>query len=341
MKEVYASYDILGQNTRFESTAGQYIGFSRGYITTWVDFGEDELHMSVSPKRFSSIHAIAYKDIADVEAKRYMNLYFILLTSVLAICALLGVVWALLFVALTIWAGLGSKIQIKLNNGQTVAIYSAQGLSDAQGFAGLLKSTVDRAKRGEVVVPPENTTGDSALDLFVLRDVDSMPESCRKTWDAMLEQLHSGKSTQQLIDELCMQNNKAETMASAQVNPELFQEACRVLSPHLMADEQVFFCKDETAIGKVKEFVAFTNKRILFYYKASVHGIQYGNIYKMAYYKMFGRWYINSLPLEVNESLCPVSISNEQVGLMLAIICKKCEEQMEPEHRIVVCDSQM
>ena len=55
MNEVYVGYDVLGQNAKFVSSAGPYIRFSRGHLTTWVDLGEDELHMSESPKRFESI----------------------------------------------------------------------------------------------------------------------------------------------------------------------------------------------------------------------------------------------------------------------------------------------
>lgn len=336
MNEVYMGYDVLGKNAKFVSSAGQYIGLSRGHLTTWVDFGEDELHMSVSPKRFESIHAIPYKDIADVLVKKHINLYFIILICGLTILSLIsGTIWGLIVVALLVWAGLGSEIQITLTSGRKVFIYSCSGVSDSEDFVTLVRTAVERAKKGEVVTPPENTTGDSALDLFVMRDVN-LPEKNQESWDAMVDLLHSGKTAQQLMDELCMQQGKC--LASEQVNQPLFQEACGILRPHLIAGEQVLFCQDNTLVGKLKNFMALTNKRIIFYYGSSVHGTCYGKIYKMTYF-LIGQWFINSLPSDTNETITAATLSNQQVGLVLAVIAKMCEEQMEPGHKIIICDT--
>lgn len=336
MNEVYAGYDVLGKNVKFVSSAGQYIGLSRGHLITWVDLGEDELHISVSPRLYETVHTIPYRSIADIVVKKHINLYFIVLICGWVILFLLsGIIWWLIGVALLVCAGLGSKIQITLTSGQKVFIYSRNVSSDSEEFVTLVKTVVERAKRGEVVIPPENTTGDRALDLFVLRDVN-LPEKNQKSWDVMVDLLHSGKTAQQLIDELCMQ--QGDFFASIQFNQPLFQKACGILSPYLLAGERVLFCQDSTMVGTLKNFMALTDQRIIFYYGSFAYGTCYGKIYKLTYFET-GKWFINSLPPETDQSIVAAIFSDQQVGLILAIIVKMCEGLMDPGHKIVICDS--
>lgn len=331
----YVNDDLLGKMFLFQSKTGQRLGLANTRITSWVDFGEDGINLRTRPVSYESVREIPYGAIASVQAKRYLNLYYLISTILFSLLAVCSSGLSLIVAAIILWIGMGSKVEIRLNDGRIVCLFSFNGVSYAQEFANLLNETVQRARMEQNFTAqfPDNVDIESCM--FIKRNMD-LDKKSKQEWEIMISLLNSGQSSMQLIEQLCASvTPENKETATAQVNADVFGKAVSMVARELYANEVPVLYVDDGIIKKMSQFFILTNQRIIFYVKESSYTIQFAKIYKLLHYGT-GGWSVNGLPGASGiNAVGTVSLTPEQVGMVLAILCRGAIEQ-RGMYRIVI-----
>lgn len=337
--ERYVNDDLLAKTFLFRSARGQKLGLANTKIASWVDFGENFLNIRTMPVSYESIREIPYRDISFVQAKRYINLYYLISVILFIVLAFFTQGVGLIGAAIILWIGMGSKVEIRLNDGRTVCLFSVNSLSYAKEFENFLNATIQRARNGEVYVSQIDENVDIESAIFIKRNMD-MNDKNKQSWNTMLSLLNAGQSSVQMLEQLCASiTPDKKDVATNQVNTELFTKGIQKVVSELNANETPYFYYDKALTFKLKKFYVLTDKKIIFYVDGKVHSVPYDKVYKLSHWGS-GLWFVNGLPTPggADEAISTAILTSEQVGMILAIICRESIEQ-RGLHKIVINNS--
>ena len=99
------------------------------------------------------------------------------------------------------WSVFGSKLVITTKSGAEYSFVTLMAPKTFQDFTDALRQTVERANSGEFLVADERESGNIVERLFIQRDMD-MSKTCKESWNIMVDELCSGKTTDELINSL-------------------------------------------------------------------------------------------------------------------------------------------
>lgn len=336
--ERYVDENLLGKEYLFRSARGQIMGLSNTKLTNWVDFGETGLTIETAPKKRETVREALYKDIVNVDVKTYINMYYIVLLVIFVICAAFTDGASLIGAALIYWAGSGKRVKIQLSNGTAISLISVQIGAKAytQEFASNLQITVQRAKNGNSVEPRQILEDDVVSRFFVTRDL-VMSGEIQHSWECMKTYLEQNMDSAQLAQQLCeMTPSDNKMFATEDVNPEIFRQAVGKVAGYLEKNEKPLLFIDQGLVSKFKNFTVITDKRVLFVKDVNVRNIAYDRVYKISNFRSLG-WTLNGFvgSCQEDEYFAGAILGAEQLGTLLALICRSAVEQRGEGYRIV------
>ena len=327
-QEIYVDNDLLGQQILFRSATGEKFGFLNTRIASMLDFAEDRLIIRTAPQNYEKVREIRYKDIASVNVKRHMSVCNIILLSLLAIASFFTVGATLIIDLILFWSVFGSKLVITTKSG---AEYSF--------FTDALRQTVERANSGEFLVADERESENIVERLFIQRDMD-MSKTCKESWNIMVDELCSGKTTDELINSLYEKCSSNSDFTYPEKNNTFYSGVCQVLSNAIGADEKIILAINSAlrCANPPKKFVALTSERIIFYYNKRIHSVAYEDVYKLSFMSPPNSWYVNSFPPNSEEMFMMGSgtYGADIMGLILALISRFSDEKSIRGHKIVI-----
>lgn len=332
----YVPDEYLGEATLFRSYLGQRMGFTNTKVASWIVFGEDRLNIQTMPSSHQKKREICYRDIASVSMKRYINAYGILIIALCAIAAVFTMGAGLICAAIVLWAALGSKLEIRTQDGSTYAYWSASAPSNYTDFMNKLQTAITCAKQGQECLSAETESTDIVSRIFIQRDMQ-MGKNTKAGWDTMLQLLQSGKSIDEMFLYLEEKVREEKNMATMKTNEKVYQEIQAKAAPYLLPNEVILFCSKTGLTAASKNYMLLTNRRIAFLYGKNFHSEYYENIYRVTHISQGAYWYINTPIIQTEESLNGVYLEPEQTGIILAILCKYYYERRAAGHKIVIC----
>ena len=337
--ERYVNDDLLGKEYLFRSARGQIMGLFNTKIANWVDFGEIGLTLETAPKKRETVREILYKDIVNVDVKTYINMYYMIFLVVFVIGAAFTGGASLIGAALIYWAGSGKRVKIQLSNGTVISLISVQIGAKAytQEFVSNLQMTVQRAKNGNSVEPSRIEADDVVSRLFITRNL-ALSGKSQESWEYMKTYLEQNMDSAQLAQQLCEMTPSDNKMglATEDVNPDIFKQAVGKVIGYLEKNEKPLLFIDQGLVSKLKKFTVITDKRVLFVKDVNVRNIAYDRVYKISNFMSLG-WTLNGFvrSCQEDEYFAGAILGAEQLGTLLALICRSAVEQRGEGYRIV------
>ena len=338
-QEIYVDNDLLGQQILFRSATGEKFGFLNTRIASMLDFAEDRLIIRTAPQNYEKVRETRYKDIASVNVKRHMSVCNIILLSLLAIASFFTVGATLIIDLILFWSVFGSKLVITTKSGAEYSFVTLMAPKTFQDFTDALRQTVERANSGEFLVADERESENIVERLFIQRDMD-MSKTCKESWNIMVDELCSGKTTDELINSLYEKCSSNSDFTYPEKNNTFYSGVCQVLSNAIGADEKIILAINSAlrCANPPKKFVALTSERIIFYYNKRIHSVAYEDVYKLSFMSPPNSWYVNSFPPNSEEMFMMGSgtYGADIMGLILALISRFSDEKSIRGHKIVI-----
>lgn len=338
-QEIYVDNDLLGQQILFRSATGERLGFFNSRIVSMLDFAEDRLNIRTAPKNYEKVREIRYKDIASVDVKRHMSILYIILFILLAIGAIFSMGITLVIDVVLFWSVFGSKLVITTKSGSKYSFVTLWAQKTYQDFTEALRQTVERANTGEYLVANEEKSENIVERLFIQRDMD-MSKTCKESWNIMVDELCSGKTTDELISSLYEKCSSNSDFTYPEKNNTFYSGVCQVLSNAIGADEKIILAINSAlrCANPPKKFIALTSERIIFYYNKRIHSVAYEDVYKLSFMSPPNSWFVNSFPPNGEEMFMMVSgtFGADIMGLILALISRFSDEKSIRGHKIVI-----
>ena len=338
-QEIYVDNDLLGQQILFRSATGERLGFFNSRIVSMLDFAEDRLNIRTAPKNYEKVREIRYKDIASVDVKRHMSILYIILFILLAIGAIFSMGITLVIDVVLFWSVFGSKLVITTKSGSKYSFVTLWAPKTYQDFTEALRQTVERANTGEYLVANEEKSENIVERLFIQRDMD-MSKTCKESWNIMVDELCSGKTTDELISSLYEKCSSNSDFTYPEKNNTFYSGVCQVLSNAIGADEKIILAINSAlrCANPPKKFIALTSERIIFYYNKRIHSVAYEDVYKLSFMSPPNSWFVNSFPPNGEEMFMMVSgtFGADIMGLILALISRFSDEKSIRGHKIVI-----
>lgn len=338
-QEIYVDNDLLGQQILFRSATGERLGFFNSRIVSMLDFAEDRLNIRTAPKNYEKVREIRYKDIASVDVKRHMSILYIILFILLAIGAIFSMGITLVIDVVLFWSVFGSKLVITTKSGSKYSFATLWAPKTYQDFTEALRQTVERANTGEYLVANEEKSENIVERLFIQRDMD-MSKTCKESWNIMVDELCSGKTTDELISSLYEKCSSNSDFTYPEKNNTFYSGVCQVLSNAIGADEKIILAINSAlrCANPPKKFIALTSERIIFYYNKRIHSVAYEDVYKLSFMSPPNSWFVNSFPPNGEEMFMMGSgtFGADIMGLILALISRFSDEKSIRGHKIVI-----
>ena len=338
-QEIYVDNDLLGQQILFRSATGERLGFFNSRIVSMLDFAEDRLNIRTAPKNYEKVREIRYKDIASVDVKRHMSILYIILFILLAIGAIFSMGITLVIDVVLFWSVFGSKLVITTKLGSKYSFVTLWAPKTYQDFTEALRQTVERANTGEYLVANEEKSENIVERLFIQRDMD-MSKTCKESWNIMVDELCSGKTTDELISSLYEKCSSNSDFTYPEKNNTFYSGVCQVLSNAIGADEKIILAINSAlrCANPPKKFIALTSERIIFYYNKRIHSVAYEDVYKLSFMSPPNSWFVNSFPPNGEEMFMMGSgtFGADIMGLILALISRFSDEKSIRGHKIVI-----
>ena len=237
------------------------------------------------------------------------------------------------------WSVFGSKLVITTKSGAEYSFVTLMAPKTFQDFTDALRQTVERANSGEFLVADERESENIVERLFIQRDMD-MSKTCKESWNIMVDELCSGKTTDELINSLYEKCSSNSDFTYPEKNNTFYSGVCQVLSNAIGADEKIILAINSAlrCANPPKKFVALTSERIIFYYNKRIHSVAYEDVYKLSFMSPPNSWYVNSFPPNSEEMFMMGSgtYGADIMGLILALISRFSDEKSIRGHKIVI-----
>lgn len=336
-QESYVDNDLLGQQILFRSATGERLGFFNSRIVSMLDFAEDRLNIRTAPQNYEKVREIRYKDIASVNVKRHMSIWYIILFILLAIGAIFSMGITLVIDVVLFWSVFGSKLVITTKSGSKYSFVTLWAPKTYQDFTEALRQTVERANTGEYLVANEEESENIVERLFIQRNMD-MSKTCNDSWNVMVAELCSKKTTNELINSLYEKCSNDTDFTYPEKNDKFYIGVNQVLSNAVGANEKIILAINPAlrCVNPPKKFVTLTSERIIFYYDKRIHSVAYEDVYKLSYMSPPNSWYVNSFPPNSEELFVMNTYGAEVMGLILALISRLSDEKSGRGHKIVI-----
>ncbi len=148
------------------------------------------------------------------------------------------------------------------------------------------------------------------------------------SWNELVERINNNWSEDQYIEELSMYARKNEYIAMQGIKDDLLQKISLKIQDLLRKNEKIILYKDNSIFSNVGEVGhIITNKRLYILKKRKIRYVDYELIYSMHKLNLGGSWYFND---DVDMDIDDVGCTNEEVGIMLGLMCtyaRNCHKQ--------------
>ena len=153
-------------------------------------------------------------------------------------------------------------------------------------------------------------------------------------WNELVERINNNWTEEQYIQELSNYAKNNEYIAMQGINSQLLQDVAFKIQSMSRKKEKIIFYKDNAVLGaKGENGHIITNKRLYVLKKRNLKYMDYELLYSMHKLKITGSWYFNN---DVDMCIDDINCSNEEIGILLALMCTYARNCHRPEYKINV-----